>query len=555
MLSATFVLVPSAALAQVTTSPVTGIGLGGLSNSSTSSLIIDQQRQDRLPAAPIPQQQPLQAPPTTIPEPSQTAPNTMLTQVRLIGSTLPPAQMKAAWQGYVGKPLNGANIQALAAAISAAYGRSDVALYTIVIPRQTMGGGELIIQATEGYLTNVLISGNVAAPNIRLIRRYAAKLTAEKPLLKHSLERYLSLTRDIPGLSLDAQMHATDTPGGVVLALDLKQKRFQAELAISDNGSPRLGGTQAQGALTINGAITAGDQLRVTVAAPPAEPKLFQYYSASYAAHLGTDGMTVTGSLGELYTKPKDSSIKGQDTVLGVTFNYPLWRSYQENLYLSWGLDGQNSDNAAFGQNLYSDHTRALRGSFSWTKATPTRVLAASATASLGLNILGAAANPLLTNTAFDKLNGQVGLDQALGKTWVVRLRGTGQGSWGLLPGAEQFSLGGDQFGRAFPSAYVLGDFGAAGSAELGWRSATLWPHALAGSELYTFVDGGSVTSRPRVQGLLPLATYDLSSTGVGVRFDFIDKVVIGLEGAKALVTPLPGPAPWRVLVSWRSTL
>ncbi len=535
--------------------PASGLGLGGLSNStSTSSLIIDQQRQDRLPQAPIPQAPAIKAPVAAIPAPEQTAPDTLLTQVRVIGSTLPVGQLQNAWRGYVNKPLNGANIQALAAAIQDAYAHSDVALYTIVIPRQTMAGGDLIIQATEGYLTNVVVAGNVAQPDIRLVRRYAAKLAAEQPLRKSSMERYLSLARDIPGVTVAAQLLKGNAPGGVILALDLKQKRFDAELAISPNGSPRLGDTQVQGTLIVNGAITPGDQVRATVAAPT-EITPFQYYSLSYSTKLGSDGLGLTASFGQLFTRPKDDPVRGTAATVGVVLNYPLIRGYQQNLYLSLGLDGQNSDNAAYGENLYSDHTRAVRGSLSYTKATPTRVISLNGTASLGVNIFGARANPLITDTGFDKVNGQIGIDQALGKTFVVRLRGSAQGSWGLLPGSEQFSLGGDQFGRAFPSAYVLGDFGAAGSAELGWRSATIWPRQLKGSEVYSFVDGGSTTSRPRVQGLLPLETYDLASSGLGVRLDFYDKVVVGLEGAKALDNPLPGPAPWRVLVSWRSFL
>jgi hemolysin activation/secretion protein len=554
-------LASSDALAQA--QPLGGLGAGGL-NSSTSSLIIDQQRQDRLPAAPIPSSPLPKAPSMPILPPEQTAPNTPLAQVRVIGSSLNPAQLKAAWQAYVGKPLNGENIQALATAIQAAYARSDVALYTIVIPSQTMAGGDLIIQATEGYLTNVVISGDVAQPDIRLVRRYAAKLAAEKPLHRHSLERYLSLARDIPGLTVDAQLHTAQTPGGVILTLDLKQKRLQTEVAVSDNGNPALGETQIQGTLIVNGALTPGDQVRATIAVPT-EINPFQYYSLAYTTRLGTDGMNITGSIGELFTRPRGvtPATSGSATTIGLVLNYPLIRSYQQNLYLSLGLDGQNNDNAYYGagdyeslyESLFKDHTRAVRGSFSWTRATDTRVIAVNGTASIGLNILGAQGNPVLTDPTFDKINGQIGVDQAIGRQYVLRLRGTAQGSWGLLPGSEQFSLGGDQFGRAFPSAYVLGDYGAAGSMELGWRSASLWPRMLRGSELYGFADGGFVTSRPRVLGLLPLTTYDLASSGLGVRFDIYDKVVVGVEAARAVYDPLPGGSPWRILFSWRSLL
>src|SRR3546814_2734129 len=70
---------------------------------------------------------------------------------------------------------------------------------------------------------------------------------------------------------------------------------------------------------------------------------------------------------------------------------------YVEIIYLSLGLDGINSDQALFGQLSASNHTRAVRGSASWSKADARRALSAMLTVSRGLDILDAEANPLLT--------------------------------------------------------------------------------------------------------------------------------------------------------------
>lgn len=520
-----------------------------------SPLIVDQNRQDRLPPPAAPATPRLPAPTAAVVPPTQAAPHVKLARVKVVGSTLPPAVLAEAWAGHVGRALDGPTIQALADAISRAYASSDVALYTIAVPRQDMAGGELTIQAVEGYVTNVVVGGDVKGPHVGLVRRYAARLAAEKPLTRRSLERYLSLTRDIPGLTLDAQLRQAKQPGGVVLLLDLKQQRVRADLAFTSNGQRQLGGSQAQGTLTLNDLAAPGDQLRLTAGAPPSDVELFQYYSAAYSARLGSDGLTGSVWASQLFTRPRDTPIRGESTLVGASFDYPLVRGYRQNLNLTLGLDGQDSDNAAFGQNLYSDHTRTIRGSVAWNRSTAKRTLAANLTLSQGLDILGASADRRLTDPTFGKLSAQAAVQQALGEEWVVRLRAAGQASRGKLPGAEQFTLGGDQFGRAFPAAAVLGDSGAAASAELAWRSQTLWPSLVRGSELYAFVDGGAAASRARLDGLAPRRTYDLASGGLGARIAIADKGMIGLEGAKALANPLPGRAPWRLLVSWRLQL
>src|SRR5690606_9979270 len=129
-----------------------------------------------------------------------------------------------------------------------------------------------------------------------------------------------------------------------------------------------------------------------------------------------------------------------------------------------------------------------------------------------GLNSLGARSDDRLTDADFRKLNLYVSRNQALGDKLVARVRAMAQVSEKRLPSAEQLALGGDAFGRAFSSAYVVGDSGAAVLGELAWL-----PGRPAGSEIYGFVDWGTATTRARFGGLLPRATYDLSSAGAGV--------------------------------------
>src|SRR5690606_143821 len=137
------------------------------------------------------------------------------------------------------------------------------------------------------------------------------------------------------------------------------------------------------------------------------------------------------------------------------------------------------------------------------------------------------------------------GYDQALGARFVVRLKAAGQFTSDLLPSSEQFSVGGSEFGRAFEQSIVIGDTGAAGSAELAWRPPGL-PGPIDGSEIYGFADAAQVMQAGRLGW--PDRDYDLASAGGGVRLAFGKKGALGLEGAYGLEDPRPGrDGSWRL--------
>jgi hemolysin activation/secretion protein len=136
---------------------------------------------------------------------------------------------------------------------------------------------------------------------------------------------------------------------------------------------------------------------------------------------------------------------------------------------------------------------------------------------------------------------------------WFARASGAAQYSVSNLPVSEFFTLGGLEFGRAYPSAAIVGDSGMAGAAEFGWRPAQ-FPITRPGSELYGFVDGGSTWYRGRLG--FPTQRFDVGSAGAGVRLQLLEQTVVQFEAANALAT-VPGVArsgDWRFSVSLRAT-
>jgi len=535
--------------------PATSSPLQGNAPGAGGALIIDRGRVDRQPVA-TPDAGPPSSPRGHVEAAGAVSSSTArLRKVRVEGSHAPLRILDRATRRFIGHPLDADTVKAIAGAISTAYEKGDVALYTVVVPQQDLDNGLLTIRVVEGYIDDVMITGDTDGRDMSLVRGYAAKLVAERPLRRQVLERYLSLIRDIPGLKVDVKLLNLNAPGAVRLVLDVHPDDVEFNLSINNRGTANLGRVQVQPSLSFNGLLKQGDQTSVTVALPT-EIKRFQYYSISHSTPLGHEGLRLGLNAGYLRTRPEGYGyvIKGKAKSAGATLSYPLRRSYHDNVYVSLGLDGLDSDNAAFGQQIASDHTRAVRAAASWSHATERSFASASLTASKGLDILDAHADPRLTQLGFFKINGQIGYNQMIGKQWVVRLSATGQWSEDRLPASEFFSLGGEPVGRGFPYAYVTADRGYGGSAEVAWLAESLWPSMLKGSEIYGFVDGGRARLSPRFSGLLPAQHYRLASAGGGVRLNFGKKTIVGLEAAKPVKRPYQMTSnDWRFTISWRS--
>ena len=458
-----------------------------------------------------------------------------------------PAPVAAAAQRFVGQSATGETLAALGKAMADAYARSDIALYSVVVPRQSFARGEVHILAIEGFIERAtFVKGET-----RLLRAYARALAAERPLRRRTLERYVSLMRDVPGGKIDVQLLRGTKPGGVVLQIAATRKHREAALGFDNQGPSLLGDAEMRGELHAYSLLRDGDRTDLTGLASPDFHHLL-YVAGAHATPLGDEGATITASAGYIVTRPRHSLIEGHATTFGVTASWPLIRGYRRNLTASIGLDGVDSDAAAFGTSLSSDRTRALRGALGYAMSGTKAAFTAGLTISRGLDILGARGTANATDTVFTKVNGRVTYDRQVAARWFVHLRAAGQYSAERLAAAERFAVGGADFGRAFDSALLSGDRGAAGSAELAWRPKL--PTRLAGSEVYGFVDG----ARLRIAARYPYAagTFGLASAGGGVRLAYGNRASIQIEGASAIDQPYSGyHAGWRVNIGWRLSL
>ena len=91
--------------------------------------------------------------------------STVIRAIDFVGVKAPERVAKAA-QAYLGKPASGDNLKALAEAVSKAYGKSGIALYTVAIPQQDLSNGRVKLLLAEGFVEDIVYPKG-ASPLIR----------------------------------------------------------------------------------------------------------------------------------------------------------------------------------------------------------------------------------------------------------------------------------------------------------------------------------------------------------------------------------------------------
>ena len=89
--------------------------------------------------------------------------------------------------------------------------------------------------------------------------------------------------------------------------------------------------------------------------------KRYRQLGASYGMPLGTSGLRLTATGAWVRTKPRRTNITGTAKLASVGLSYPILRRFKRIADVSFTIDGIDSRNAAFGNVIASENTRAAR--------------------------------------------------------------------------------------------------------------------------------------------------------------------------------------------------
>ena len=482
------------------------------------------------PPAPTPPQQPAKPLPAV---------DVAVTSVAVDGITAyDPSAFVAETRGLVGPAVSLARIEAARSGILQRYRGDGYVLSAVSVSIDASGALHFLV--TEGRIASVKLSADIGPAGTRVLR-FLQRLTEKTPIDEATLERYLLLAQDVPGVTLHAVLQPVPgEPGALNLIAEVSRAAVSG-LATTDNYSSRYTGPiESLLVLDANSFTSLGEQTEVSLYHTWPDSQTFG--QASIEVFLGNSGLRLRVYGGSGQTVPTGplalEGYQGITNVYGAMLTYPVIRLRSETLNVFTSLDAVDSEvsllaNGERGRESY-DALRIARVGAEYARSdvllggSRSAINDVSVRLSKGLATLGASGDggTLLPRTGeatdFTKIDARLSRTQTLfspypGATVSVEGVLAGQFTNDTLPPAEEFYLGGLQYMRGYASGAVTGDRALTSTIELQFNtSLDLSEFALPEPvpvQLYGFYDWGETWQLDPASLKVRIA-----STGLGMR-------------------------------------
>jgi hemolysin activation/secretion protein len=459
----------------------------------------------------------------------------LLSSVEVEGSMVFSSQeLTARYADQIGRQISVGDLMRIADEMSARYRDAGYILSRVAIPAQELDpeGADVRLVAIEGFLGAIIWQGDQ-----KLVEKVSAyfsasqtKLLSLRPLRYAELERAVNLLSDVAGLTVSTTFAKSEVPGASDLVISVERRIAEGFLSFGNTGTESAGPWLMSANISFSTIPFVGGRTSISYSRAV---DWREYYSLSLShRHQWENGFSLFATYafsesrrpGTEFAKLFDHATRSDTFSLGV--GYALIRGRDLNLSLGAVYTHRDSSADLLGAPFTRDKIRSLafdiNFDFSDELGGVTQIIPS---VTFGLNSFGATDHDPLSSSPlapanFSRVNLHVSrqqnlpLDFSLVATGEIQLAGT------VLPSYEQFSLGGQIFGRGYDSGTLEGDNGAAGSLEMRriWRfgDQMLMP--------YAFIDGGTVWTKGRIDGVDPHA--ELSSAGLGLRFSSKSKVL-----------------------------
>lgn len=470
-----------------------------------------------------------------LPDGSEKVLNFRVSSVRVVGATVIEEQALAAqFDGLLNRQITAADLRAALDGANALYTDAGYALGRAYVPVQVLQGGVLIVRVVEGFVGEIQI--NAADPAVRrMVEDFSRRIVAEKPLRTATLERYLLLISDIPGVTLGGQLQSMNVySGAATLALTVESKKVTVSTALDNRANLDNAPFQAYLTGALNNIFGFGDELSITGLATP-EIEAQQYFRGAFSTFIGTDGLRA--SIGAAYAKseaadmPPGIELVSTSTQVDFLLSYPLIRATTETLTTFFGAYFTDGENELNGFTYSKDAIRAAHIGGSYVAKLDERLsLGSHLRVTQGFSLWDAGPDNTLhsrlgATANFIKVQSGASLSYAATERLLLSFRVEGQYSPDSLFSSEEISFGGARFGRGYNNSEISGDSGFGASIQAGYRFDV---EMLGGWSVtpYTFLDHSQVwNTEVDRQG-----NARLLSTGIGVTVSNRRWLSVGLE-------------------------
>jgi hemolysin activation/secretion protein len=390
-----------------------------------------------------------------------------------------------------------------------------------------------------------------------LFSDYAAKITAERPANIRTIERYLLLAGDLPGLKFKNSLKPSTTQqGAATLVVEVTEKPVDVFGRIDNRGTRAQGPLEYLTTFTVNNLLHAHDAFTLTYAGASRTREL-QYFYGQYSQVLTSEGLVFFADASDGFGRPGTPELvafnyRTRSLVAETGLTYPIIRSREKNLSVtglgfisnSRGVIFEDQDNPP----STLDRLRGFRGKANADWADPLNAVnQINVVFSQGFLGMGSTANGQILASRgngrvdFTKLELTATRVQPLVANLSLLLAAYSQYAAGTpLLSPELCSYGGRVFGRAYDPSDLVADSCIEGLAELRLDFSPAIKE-LNQAQLYGFMDYGYLHNLAPDLGT-PGTTH-AASAGTGLRLGWINTVTADVSAAKGIEGPRHG---WR---------
>ncbi|MFA6094974.1 MAG: POTRA domain-containing protein [Candidatus Paceibacterota bacterium] len=266
----------------------------------------------------------------------------MVREFRLEGvEFIPEAELQAKLAPYQGRLLGLAEIQQAAAELTALYRSRGYLVARAYVPKQDATSGILTIRIIVGKYGKFTLD-NQSLVNSNLLLGHFALLPEHHAVSRDDLERAMLLVDDLPGAALPTlTIRQGKLPGTSDFGISVPKDKRLSGYVLGDNlGSRFTGEYRLSGGVSVNSPLGYADQLNLRGLISDGTGLVNG--NASYNFPLSDNGLRAEISAAvttyELGSTFANLNAKGDAFFLQSTLTYPLIRSREESLYLSFGL-------------------------------------------------------------------------------------------------------------------------------------------------------------------------------------------------------------------------
>jgi hemolysin activation/secretion protein len=483
-----------------------------------------------------------------LPQAEQNGQSFHLKEVKFSGASVyADSELKSFFSELIGKIVSSNQLEVASANVEAKY-RNDGYVLARAKPnvtKQTQNSAVVSIEVAEGNINEVKLQGDNYPDFLGLFTSYIDKIKQTKPVNTDAIERYLLLINDLPGVNARGYLvPSKDQPGSADFVIDVSRKNFGATLGFNNRLTKLLGTYRAE---------IYGEANNVLGIQEKTYARVFQSFenkmtilSLGEDIPISNEGTRLAFMVNQVWSNTPlfdiNSDLNSRQVSFNVSLTHPLIRSRSSNLSArgTFSMVDSISKNNFFNETISNDRIRSFRVGLTYDLADRWQgINIADLELSQGIDALGArnpskASRDLGTSTLsvaqgqvdYTKVNLYIARLQTITPELTFLAAFQGQYSEDVLLAPEQFSLGGEQFLRAYDPSEFIGDKGFAAKAELRY---TINPFDFGSMTFYGFYDYGEVHynyNRPSIAA---------SAAGVGMRVSMTSYFSGYIEGALPL--------------------